>query len=107
MSDDQDRQGSSSAGVPTGKRQRTGKITTSSYNAKRAPEPAEREEKHGGSVTTFLPEVSQEIRKVIWPTGREMVNYTLVVFGFLIVLTGLVFGVDFLAGMGVEAIFTP
>lgn len=48
-----------------------------------------------------------EVRKVVWPTAKQMVTYTLVVFAFLIVLTALVSGVDFLAGAGVEAVLTP
>lgn len=108
MSEENNLQGGSSAPVPTGKRQRTGASTTSAaaYEAKREDLGASRDEKWGGSVRTFLPEVGQEMRKVLWPTGREMVNYTLVVFGFLIILTALVYGVDLLTGMGVEAIFT-
>ena len=42
------------------------------------------------------------MKKVVWPTAKEMLQYTLVVFGFLIVLTALVWGVDALTGMGVE-----
>ena len=45
------------------------------------------------------------MRKVIWPTGKEMLNYTLIVFAFLIVLTIMVWGTDRLAAMLVEWIF--
>jgi len=48
----------------------------------------------------------QEMRKVIWPTARQMVVYTSIVFAFLIITTALVAGVDFLAGMGVEKVLT-
>jgi len=51
-----------------------------------------------------MPEVVSEMRKVIWPTARQMLNYTIIVFAFLILLTGLVAGVDFLAGIGVEKV---
>lgn len=99
----------SGAARPTGKRQLSGKstVSSSSYEAKRVE--ARRAEGNGdtpgGGPFAFLPEVVQEVRKVIWPTGREMAVYTTVVFGFLIILTGLVWGVDQLAAMGVEAVF--
>ncbi|WP_048379978.1 preprotein translocase subunit SecE [Corynebacterium renale] len=94
--------------TPTGKRQRTGAATTTtaSYEAKKVDTP-DGEDNKGNGVVSFLPEVVQEMRKVIWPTAREMVTYTLVVFGFLIILTALVFGVDAAAGWGVEQILVP
>ena len=47
------------------------------------------------------------MKKVHWPSAKEMAQYTLVVFGFLIFTTALVWGVDTLAGLGVEAVLTP
>ena len=94
---------------PTGKRQLSGVSTTStsSYEAKKAAPAPKGDDKPGGGVASFLPEVVSEVRKVVWPTAKQMVTYTLVVFAFLIVLTALVSGVDFLAGAGVEAVLTP
>lgn len=109
MTDQQPNQ--SGAARPTGKRQMAGvgtaTTTSSSYEAKRAPRTSPEDEKPGGGVVSFLPEVVSEIRKVIWPTARQMVVYTLVVFAFLIVVTALVSSVDFVAGLGVEKILTP
>jgi len=51
--------------------------------------------------------VVSEIKKVVWPTSKEMVQYTLITFAFLIVLTALVWGVDTLTGLGVEQVLTP
>ncbi|AKK07825.1 preprotein translocase subunit SecE [Corynebacterium testudinoris] len=100
------------AARPTGKRQLTGSgagtTTTSSFEAKNVAKPATDDSgKPGGGVAAFLPEVVSEVRKVIWPTARQMVTYTLVVFAFLIVVTALVSSVDFLAGAGVEKILSP
>lgn len=110
MTDQQPNQ--SGAARPTGKRQMTGVGTTStttssSYEAKRVAKASPEDEKPGGGVLSFMPEVVSEMRKVIWPTARQMVVYTAVVFAFLIVVTALVSGVDFLAGLGVEKILTP
>ncbi len=94
---------------PTGKRQLAGASTASAstYEAKRAPVTDPEDDKPGGGVISFLPEVISEVRKVIWPTARQMVIYSLVVFAFLIVVTALVSGVDFVVGLGVEEILTP
>ncbi|KQB87353.1 preprotein translocase subunit SecE [Corynebacterium lowii] len=105
----EDRANQPGAARPTGKRQRTGAntTTTSSYEAQKAPAKGAREDKPGGGPLRFLPEVGSEIKKVIWPTASQMVTYTLVVFTFLIVLTALVSGVDFLVGLGVEKVLVP
>lgn len=97
------------AARPTGKRQLSGvgPTSSSSYEAKRAVKADPEDEKPGGGVVSFFPEVVSEVRKVIWPTTRQMMVYTAVVFAFLIIVTALVSGVDFLAGAGVEAILTP
>ena len=97
-----------SAARPTGKRQLAGVSTTStsSYEAKNAVA-VDGDDKKGNKVTSFLPEVVEEMKKVIWPTAKQMVNYTIIVFAFLILMTALVAGVDFLAGLGVEKVLTP
>ena len=91
---------------PTGKRQLAGvsATSTSSYQAKHAP--VEPEEKAPNPILSFFPQVVEEMRKVIWPTARQMVNYTIIVFSFLILLTALVAGVDFIAGLGVEKVLS-
>lgn len=89
---------------PAGKRQVTGVATTAeAYEAKKVAKPAD-DNIPGGSVKTFLPEVASEMKKVIWPTPKQMVVYTAIVLAFLIVITALVAGVDFLAGLGVEKV---
>ncbi|MDK8895290.1 preprotein translocase subunit SecE [Corynebacterium sp. MSK006] len=103
MSEDRENQKPAQPARPTGKRQLTGAgpVTGDSYVAKRA-EPSPEQDGPGGGAASYLPEVVTEMRKVIWPTAQQMITYTLVVFAFLIVLTVLVAGVDFLAGAGVE-----
>ena len=63
----------------------------------------------------FLREVVAELRKVIWPTRRQLVTYTIVVLVFvsfmvaLVALLDLVFaqGVNFLFGTDVPSSTTP
>ncbi|AKK02244.1 preprotein translocase subunit SecE [Corynebacterium epidermidicanis] len=104
----EDRQPANEAGAarPTGKRQLTGASTTSTaqMEAKKATRVSDDSEKVGGGVASFLPEVGSELKKVIWPTAKQMVVYTTIVFVFLIIMTALVSGVDWLAGLGVEKV---
>lgn len=46
-----------------------------------------------------------ELRKVNWPTRREVTTYTSVVLVFVLVMIGIVTGLDLLFGKGVLAIF--
>ena len=45
-------------------------------------------------VWNYLKQVVAELRKVIWPNRKEMVNYTLVVLVFLVLMVALIGGVD-------------
>ena len=49
-----------------------------------------------GGISKFMREVKAEMRKVIWPTKQELINYTIVVFAtviFIAVLIGIVDGI--------------
>ncbi|APT86080.1 preprotein translocase subunit SecE [Corynebacterium flavescens] len=109
MNDDQQPE-KSGAPRPTGKRQLSGAATTTtqSYSAKQGPRAEDKSEGGpAGTVVGFPGQVVSEIKKVVWPTSKEMVQYTLITFAFLIVLTALVWGVDTLTGLGVEQVLTP
>jgi len=56
-------------------------------------------------VALFLRQVIGELRKVVTPTRRELVNYTLIVLGFLVVMMALVTGLDYLFGWVVSVVF--
>jgi len=45
-------------------------------------------------VWNYLKQVVAELRKVIWPNRKQMVNYTLVVLAFLVFMVALIGGVD-------------
>ena len=45
-------------------------------------------------VWNYLKQVVAELRKVIWPNRKQMVNYTAVVLVFLAFMTALIGGVD-------------
>jgi preprotein translocase subunit SecE len=49
----------------------------------------------------FVREVNAELRKVAWPTRRETLNLSLIVFVFLLAMTGLIAGMDYVFSEGV------
>ncbi|MGO3362910.1 MAG: preprotein translocase subunit SecE [Corynebacterium sp.] len=59
----------------------------------------------GSKVLAFPRSVGSELKKVIWPTSREMVTYSIVTIVFLIVITALCTGVDLLTGEGINFMF--
>lgn len=59
--------------------------------APQAPRPKEQRTK----PRQFLREVRAEMRKVNWPTRAETINYSVIVFITVVVLTALIAGVDF------------
>ena len=46
------------------------------------------------SPTQFLREVRGELRKVAWPSRAETVNYSIVVLVTVVVLTAMIYGLD-------------
>ncbi|MEU6127689.1 preprotein translocase subunit SecE [Saccharopolyspora sp. NPDC047091] len=53
----------------------------------------------------FVREVVAELRKVIWPTRRALITYTLVVLVFVSILVAFVAGLDVLFAKGVLWLF--
>ncbi len=47
-----------------------------------------------GRIGRFFREVVAELRKVIWPTRKELLTYTAVVVVFLAAMTAIVVGLD-------------
>ena len=67
----------------------------------------DRAEKRGpfGRVTLFIRQVLNELGKVVTPTRRELVTFTLVVLVFVIIMMTLVSGLDFVFGWLVSFAF--
>jgi len=53
----------------------------------------------------FVKEVRSELRKVKWPTREEVLNYSLIVFILVTLLTASIALMDYLFGAGVLALF--
>ena len=56
-------------------------------------------------LVRFLREVVAELRKVIWPTRKMLLTYTIVVLVFVAVMVALVFGLDYAFFQGVAFLF--
>lgn len=48
-----------------------------------------------GAISLFVRQILDELRKVVRPTGPELVRYTTVVVVFVIVIMGIVSALDF------------
>jgi preprotein translocase subunit SecE len=70
------------------------------------PRPAPRPAKERLTAAEYVRQVRAELRKVAWPTKAEVINYSVVVFVALCVLTGLIFGLDYVFGKAVIWLFT-
>jgi preprotein translocase subunit SecE len=57
------------------------------------------------SPAVFVREVRAELRKVIWPTRKELITYTTVAVIFILIMVGIVTGVDAALTKLVFAIF--
>ena len=47
-------------------------------------------------IAVFIRQVFAELRKVVTPTRQELIKYTAVVLGFVIVMMAIVYGLDIL-----------
>jgi preprotein translocase subunit SecE len=56
-------------------------------------------------LALFLRQVVAELRKVIWPTRRELLTYTWVVLVFVVIMAGLIGLLDLALARVVFAVF--
>jgi preprotein translocase subunit SecE len=61
-----------------------------------------------GRIILFVQQIMQELRKVVTPTRKELINYTWVVLVFVIIVMAIVYGLDTLFSAVVLYVFgTP
>jgi preprotein translocase subunit SecE len=56
-------------------------------------------------VSLFYRQVLAELRKVIWPTRKELITYTTVVIFFVLMVIAYVTSLDYVFGKVILAIF--
>ena len=71
----------------------------------RRPQPQAAPTKEKVGPRQYLGEVRGELKKVAWPTKKEVINSTIVVLIAVIFMTALIFGLDWLSGRFVLFLF--
>ena len=56
-------------------------------------------------IALFIRQVVVELRKVIWPTRKELIAYTTVVVVFVLIMAGIIAGFDYVFTRGVLFVF--
>ncbi len=56
-------------------------------------------------LALFVRQVIAELRKVIWPTRRELIAYTTVVVVFVVVMAAIIAGLDYVFTRAVLFVF--
>jgi preprotein translocase subunit SecE len=56
-------------------------------------------------LALFLRQIVAELRKVIWPTRKELIAYTTVVMIFVLVMAGIIAGLDYVFTRAVLFVF--
>ena len=69
------------------------------------PRPAPRPGAQRTGPRQFLREVRGELRKVAWPSRPEVLNYSTIVLGTLIILIALIFVLDLAFGKSILVLF--
>lgn len=71
----------------------------------KTPAKAKKNEKKGffGSIKAYLGSVRSEMKRVVWPTKKELVNYTIAVCVSLIVVGVVIAVLDAVIGTGLVA----
>ena len=55
-----------------------------------------------GKVAKYFRELRSELKKVVWPSGKQLVNNTLVVLVSVLIVGVIVCLFDMLAGLGID-----
>ena len=84
-------------------KQGTDKPRRGRSSASRRPPPLQREKDRPPRVPRR--EVKGELRKVAWPTKKEVINSTIIVLIAVVVMTALIFGFDYVSSKFVLFLF--
>jgi preprotein translocase subunit SecE len=93
-----DRRGRRSGPAPAGASESKGRATAVRDGRQAKVSPLSR-------LSRFIREVVAELRKVIWPSRRQMITYTFVVLVFVSFMVALVAGLDYVFAQGVLFLF--
>ena len=74
-------------------------------DARRQPPPGQAQKEKRTGPREYFGEVKGEMRKVAWPTRKEVVNSTIIVLIAVVVMTTLIFGFDYVSSKFVLFLF--
>ena len=57
-------------------------------------------------IGKWFREMKSELKKVIWPTGKQLVNNTLIALGMMVATAIVIWGFDYVAQLLVKALLT-
>ncbi len=55
----------------------------------------------GRGLAKWFREMKSELKKVVWPSSKQLVNNTLIVLGAVIIIGAIVFAFDWVASKGI------
>jgi preprotein translocase subunit SecE len=65
-----------------------------------------RKKRKGNRVTRWFREMKSELKKVVWPTPKQILNNTVVALVVMLVSAIVIWGFDTLASQGIEALIS-
>ena len=57
-----------------------------------------------GAIAKYFRELRSELKKVVWPTPKQVLKNTLIVFACILVVGVFIWMFDFVAGIGIEGL---
>jgi len=81
-------------------------ITTNEVNASPATKPSKKKTKKPSRIAKWFREMKSELKKVTWPTRKQVVNNSWVVLVVVVICALVLWGFDTLGSALVELIFT-
>ena len=85
--------------------QRQGEIDSDGAPVRKRQQPSSAPVQERTGPAQFLREVRGELRKVAWPSRSETFNYSVVVLFTIVVLTAMIYGLDWLFSTFVLELF--
>ena len=58
----------------------------------------------GNRITKFFKEVKSEMKKVVWPTKKQVTKNTLIVIAVVVIIGAVIMGLDSVFKLGLDAI---
>ena len=59
-----------------------------------------------GAIARYFRELRSELKKVVWPTPKQVLKSTLIVIACVLVVGVFIWMFDFVAGQGISALIT-